>query len=247
MGPTDVTGLTAAARALLLSVMPLACLALLALAAVMVPAGRLARARGLDDVALIEAGLGRDRAAALALTERVGPYIRARVLRASRGRRLAGHDPDDLIHEIWCRLLADDGHKLRMYDPERGKTLGGFVSMIAGQVIGDLVGRDMAQKRRPAGGFTGLDDAPQAAGGARPDETTAERDELAAVWRHLDQTLPDRGRLVLKLLFVDGLAPDQIAEHIGLTSNAVYGWRHKIKKAALEFRRKSARAPAAVS
>lgn len=223
-----------------------ASLALLALSAVMVPAGRLARARALDDVALIREALRGDRAAALALTERVGPYIRARVLRSSRGRRLAGHDPEDLMHEIWCRLLADDGHKLRMYDPERGKTLGGFVNMIAGQVIGDLVQKDSAQKRRPAGGFTGLEAAPHAAGGERPDEKTAEREQLAAVWRHLDETLPPRGRLVFKLLFVDGLPPDEIAERIGLTANAVYGWRHKIKKAAVEFRRKSARpAPSA--
>lgn len=233
--------LTAGARRPLLSGMRPADFALLALSAVMVPAGSLERARQLDDVKLIDAALARDRAAALALTERVGPYIRARVLRASRGRRLAGHGVDDLIHEIWCRLLADDGHKLRMYDPERGKTLGGFVSMIAGQVIGDLLQKDRAQKRRPPGGFASMEDAPHASGGARPDEATADKDELGAVWRHLDETLPARGRLVMKLLFVDGLSTEQIADRIGLSANAVYGWRFKIKKAALEFRKNSAR------
>lgn len=210
---------------------------LAASAAVMVPAGALARARSLDDVALIEAALGRDRAAALALTERIGPFIRARVLRATRGRPLAGHAPEDVMQEVWCRLLADDGRRLRRYDPARGKTLGGFVNMIAAQVMSNLIEEAGAHKRRPEGGFTDLDHAPESTSAApRPDQLTGDRAALRSMWQHLEATLPPAGRLVLQMLYVDQLAADEIARRLGCSPNTVYSWRFKIKKAALAYR-----------
>ncbi len=203
----------------------------------MVPAAALAEARALDDVTLIERALGRDRAAALALTERIGPFIRARVLRATRGRPLAGTGPDDVMQEVWCRLLADDGRRLRLYDPARGKSLAGFVNMVAGQLMANLIEEYGARKRRPEGGFTAIENAAQAANPApRPDRVAAERNELDALWRHLDATLAPAGRLVLKMLYVDRLAPDEIARRLGMSPNTVYSWRFKIKKAAQAFR-----------
>lgn len=210
---------------------------LAASAAVMVPAEALGRARALDDVALISAALGRDRAASLALTERVGPFIRARVLRATRGRPLAGLQPEDVMQEVWCRLLADDGRRLRAYDPARGKTLGGFVNMIAAQVMSNLIEESAARKRRPEGGFTDLEHAPEASSAApRPDQAVQARGALASMWKHLEATLPPSGRLVLQMLYADQLTPDEIARRLGCSPNTVYSWRFKIKKAALAYR-----------
>ena len=176
-----------------------------------------------------------DARARRALAERLGPFIKARVLRATRGARTAGHEVEDLVHEVWTRLLADDARLLREWDPERA-SLPGYVNLLTGQVVSKTRRAASAQRRAPAGGTESFeDDAPLATQAPPPDEVAAERARLRALWAHLEETLPAMGRLVLKLLYVDHRAPNDIARDLNLSVATVHGWRHKIKRAARAF------------
>jgi DNA-directed RNA polymerase specialized sigma24 family protein len=126
----------------------------------------------LSDVALIRAALDGDARAGRALVDRAAPPIRARVLRHVGPRRVAGLDVDDLTHEVWCRLLDDDGRRLRAYDPARGKTLGGYLSMIAGQLVANVAEHGRAQRRSAPGGQVELNDETPAPA-ATPEARTA--------------------------------------------------------------------------
>lgn len=188
-----------------------------------------------DDETLIARAVNGDARAKRALAERLGPYIKARVLRATRGRPVGGHEVEDLLGEVWARLLADDGKLLRAWDASRA-TLPGYVNLITGQTVSKLRRDTSTQKRRPVGGTTSLSDAEAVASAApAPDEHAADRARLEALWQHLEATLPPTGRLVLNMLYVDHRAPGDIARITGLSASTVHGWRFKIKNAAQAF------------
>ena len=86
-----------------------------------------------------------------------------------------GHGVDDLVQEVWLRLLAEDGRLLRRWDAERAG-LPHYVNLIAGQTVAKVAQRGHAQKRRPEGGFADVDDAPEPAQPhADPERRAAER------------------------------------------------------------------------
>ena len=193
------------------------------------------RRDALDDRALIRAALGGDADAGRALVDRAAPAIRARVLRHVRGR-LGGLDVDDLTHEVWCRLLQNGGKRLLAYDPARGKTLGGYLSMVAGQLISNVVEQQRAVKRSAPGGETALDDARQVSEPApSPEETAAAREDLRALFEHLEGALPPKGVRVLYLLYSQGLGVDAAAERMGVKRQVVYNWQHKIRGLARAY------------
>src|SRR5688500_15721273 len=108
---------------------------LLSLLATLLGFGRRATVAS-DDRDLVARALTGDEAAERSLVKRVAPAIRARVLCVTRGRPgPGGTEVEDLIHEVWCRLLENNGRRLRAWDPARGKTLEGYVSLIAGQLV----------------------------------------------------------------------------------------------------------------
>jgi RNA polymerase sigma-70 factor (ECF subfamily) len=196
------------------------------------------RARQLEPLALIHAALEGDRWAAIELSRRVGPAIRARVLRITRGRPTGAVDLEDMVQEVWGRLLANDGRRLRAFDPGRGVSLPGFISLIAGQAVAEIIEAQHAQKRRAPGGTTTIEDARGvAASSPSADRLVGDRTELAALWAHLEAHLPPRGVLVMHLLFVDRLSPADIVARTHMKRATVDSWKFKIKKAALAWRK----------
>lgn len=185
-----------------------------------------------DDVpTMIRQALAGDRRAARRLAERCAPVIRVRVLRMTRGRTgPGGLDTDDLVHEVWCRLLTDDGRRLRSYDPARGKTFEGYISMIAGQLVATVAEHHAAAKRRAPGGHGELEEARHvAAAAADPEANVAGRQAKDALWQHLEAQLSARGRVVLALVYTDGLSVDEAAARMGVKKQVVYNWQHKIR------------------
>ncbi len=191
---------------------------------------------------LIRAALAGDARAGQDLVAQAAPAIRARVLRHTRGRRgPGGLDTDDLTHEVWCRLLSDRGRRLLAYDPARGKTFGGYLSMITGQMISNLAETHGAQKRSAPGGLGALDEGvavPEAK--ASPEVQVDARRALEGLWGALEQELPDRGRVVLRLLYVDGCGPAEAARRMGVKTQVVYNWQHKIRGLAKDWRQAAA-------
>lgn len=180
------------------------------------------------DAALVHRALDRGGRALRGLVERLMPVVRARVR-----RRLGGWSPavrEDAAQEVWVALLADDGKALRGYDPAHGRTLEGFVGMIAERHVIDWVRRQQAAKRGGGAAFT--DDRAlerRAAAGADPESDVVTADLAAALGRHLEATLPEIGMLVFRLVYTDRLPPNDAAEALGVNRQVVYNWQHRIR------------------
>jgi RNA polymerase sigma factor (sigma-70 family) len=192
----------------------------------------------LADSTLIDAALRGERTAVRRLMERLTPVIRARVLRLTRGLPgPGGHDADDLISEVWARLLENDALRLRAFDPTRGKTLEGFVSLIAGQLVITEARAARAEKRGSGRAAEPLD-AADSVPAAQPDAEglMSQAQGFDALWAHLEGQLSDRGRLVLRLVYVDGLSVPEAAAALGVTAQVVYNWQFKIRGLAEAWR-----------
>jgi len=189
-----------------------------------------------EDGELLRRALAGDPKARRRLVERLMPVVRARVRRglARRFSRSASAlEPADLVQEVWLTLMKDDARALRAWEPGRGATLGGYVGMIVEREVGNHLDRITALKR---GGDQRRVDDDAALRGAPPDgdpeRRAAARELLDHLSRHLEQALPEAGRLVLRLLYTDGRSPQEAARMMGTTPNAIYIWQHRIRKAA---------------
>ena len=182
--------------------------------------------------ALIELALRGRRAAVRSLTRRLLPVVHARVnVYFSRrgGQMMDGQDAHDLAQDAWLRLFANDGALLRAYDPERGKSLEGYVGMLVRREL--WIAAERAGRAKRGGGERGaeLNDQTTAGGVDDPERTLVERDLLDRVWAYLESQLPARGALVLRLLYEDDVKPAEAAELMGVKLQVVYNWQHKIR------------------
>lgn len=135
--------------------------------------------------------------------------------------------PED-VQEIRANLLVDltarDMKKLRCYDRSRGQRLSSWIGMLATNAAWDYL---RSLSRRPPN--TGLLEATDL-GDSNPDpaDCLLEREK----WRLVNQTLarfsPSDRRFV-RLFYVDGLSPDEIAETLRISVKTVYTRKHKIR------------------
>ena len=143
---------------------------------------------------------------------------------------------DDLTPEIYLSLLEQDGKLLRAYDHSRGKSLEGYVGMVCRR---ELWRRNRAHLAERRGG--GVDAAPiedaqhEAAATPSPEQAAIGRDLLDGLSAHLIAELPERGQLVLKLVYEDHLGPAEAAKVMGVKTQVVYNWQHKIRGLSRAF------------
>jgi RNA polymerase sigma factor (sigma-70 family) len=189
-----------------------------------------------EEHALIRRAVGGEEPAIAVLVRRLMPVIRARVRRAlsREGARLGPSDGDDLVQEIWLKLVDERGAQLIAYEPDRGASLEGYVGLIAEREIGNLVRKLSTQKR---GGHLiavePAEDLPSST--ANPEEAAAAENLAARLGEHLEALLPARGRLVFRYAFTDELPATEVAKILGVTVQVIYNWQHKIRIAAREF------------
>ena len=189
--------------------------------------------------ALVRRAVGGNAQAVRLLIRQLTPVIRARVrtfLAGRKGRQLDALDADDLVQDIWAKLLHDDARLLRDYDPERGATPQGYVGRLAQREIWNRFQKTLAQK---AGGgrmvlsLEGLD--PSRSGDVTPERTAVARQLLGALSAHLEQVLPERGREVLRLLYTETLPPNEVASRLSVRVQVIYNWQHRIRKESRAF------------
>lgn len=188
------------------------------------------------DLALIDRALRGDATALAALVKRLMPVLFARVRRAcgTTARAHGALDVDDLVQEVWLALVDDDGKLLRAYDPSRGATLEGYVGMVATREVGNIRQRVSAKKR--GAHLRAVEEAPDRPDSRpNPEQDAASRQLAARLGAHLEASLPERGQLVLRYTFNDGLEPAEAAHTMGVSLQVVYNWQHKIRALAREF------------
>ncbi len=188
---------------------------------------------GPDDTRLVRRALAGHRGAMRELVGRLLPVLRARVR-----RRLGPDHPEqeDVVQEIWLRLVSDDGKVLRRYDPRAGTTLEGYAGLVAERQAVSWLRKHTAQRR--GGHLRAVDDAildRRPAPNGDP-AAAAEAHQLAdALGAHLWAHLPEIGRLVLRLTYTDDHPPATAAAQLGVNTQVVYNWQHKIRALVRAF------------
>lgn len=191
-----------------------------------------------DARALIELAFRGRKSAMRTLTRRLLPVVHARVkmyFARRGGRAVDGRDEHDLVQDSWLRLLANQGALLKAYDPNRGKSLEGYVGMVVRREL--WLANERAHRIKRGGGLAPveLNEQIAASNDDSPERTLLERDLLQHVWSHLDTQLPTRGRLVLRLLYEDGMRPADAAQLMGVKLQVVYNWQHRIRGLARDW------------
>lgn len=198
-------------------------------------ATRAVTARDMGDRTTIERALRGDGVAVRALVDVLTPAIQsavARVLLRSGARlgRDVRSDVADLTQEVFERLFADDGRVLREWEPERGASLAGFVKIVAERHALSVL---RSRRRSPFAEETREPEALDRADGSE-ERWLVQRDLLHAVCARLRGTLSEQGMRAFELLFLEEREPEAVGEALGISRDAVYMWRTRIRQAARE-------------
>jgi len=142
----------------------------------------------------------------------------------SRFARSVGSDD---VREVYAQFLlsitARDMHKLRTFAPERGNKLSSWVGMLATNAAWDHL-RTLARAPQPVTlGEAEAMPAPE----ADPFDRLLERERWARVNDAL-QTFSEKDQTFVRLYYMDGLSPEEVAEEMQISVKTVYSKKHKI-------------------
>ena len=141
--------------------------------------------------------------------------------------RFPGSVNSEDVREIYAMFLLSlnkrNMHKLRTFDPERGNKLSSWVGMLATNCAWDYL-RGVARQPQT----TTLADAEQVGSGSdSPYEDLLEKERWGVVNAVLE-SFSSKDRAFVQLYYVDGLSPEEIAEHMAISVKTVYSKKHKI-------------------
>lgn len=185
----------------------------------------------------LERALAGDEAALAAVVDHLTPIVQCRVARGllrRRDRSAPGREVrqevEDLVQEVFLVLFADRGKVLRSWQRERGLSLENFVGLVAERQTASILrsGKRCPWQEDP----TLLEEMDQASTGGGPEESTATREQLRLLWTRMTEQLSPLGRHLFDLLFLQELSPDEVRQATGLSADAVYAWRSRLRRLA---------------
>lgn len=192
-----------------------------------------------DDTAdLLGHALTGDAAALTRLVALLTPVIQARVARtllARRFRLAEGRDVrqevEDLSQEVFLALFSRGGRVLRAWEPERGLSLENFVGLVAERQVLSFL---RSSRRNPWPEETSFADEELDAETVDrgPEEIAASREHLALLLDRLREELSPLGWRLFQLLFIQELSQAEVEVASGLSADAVYAWRSRLRRMA---------------
>lgn len=181
---------------------------------------------------LLERLLASDAVAWRELNHRYARLITSCIQRVvGRFSRRVGADAVEEIYATFSlKLLANDMHKLRSFEPSRGNKLGTWLGMLATHCAYDYL---RGVRREPSA--VCLTEA-ESVGSEREDPCeSAMLNERAELVRQLLSDFSERDRQFVALYFGDGLSPERVAERLGISVKTVYSKKHKIQRKLSEI------------
>lgn len=187
--------------------------------------------------------LAGDGAALDHLVETLTPIIQARVARGlklwlvgSAAGRSVRQEVEDLAQEVFVVLFAEDGKVLRRWQPELGLSLENYVGLVAERQTASVMrsGRRSPWKEDPTFSEELDGEVPE----SDPEEAAASREELRLLVQGLYEILSPLGRRLFDLLYLRQLSVADVAATTGMNTDAVYAWRSRLRRQALDLRRK---------
>jgi RNA polymerase sigma factor (sigma-70 family) len=191
-----------------------------------------------DPSRLVQRALSGDPESLSRLVAVLTPVVQARVARtllAHRHRLAGGRDVrqevEDLSQEVFLTLFSRDAHVLRGWQAERGLSLESFVGLVAERQVLSFLrsGRRNPWKEDPTLMEGELEpEAPESG----PEEAAASREHLSLLLDRLREELSPLGRRLFDLLFLQELSQAEVQAASGLSADAVYAWRSRLRRLA---------------
>lgn len=190
-----------------------------------------------DSTGLVRQALAGDQTALTRLVAGLTPVIQARVARTllARRSRLGGgrdvrQEVEDLTQDVFLSLFSRDAKVLRAWDSERGLSLENFVGLVAErQVVSSLrSGKRNPWKEDPSPAEELEAPAPDSG----PEEVAAGREQLGLLLDRLREEVSPLGWRLFDLLFVQELSLSEVKAESGLSDDAVYAWRSRLRRVA---------------
>ncbi len=182
------------------------------------------------DFALVQRALAGDDAARAELVRLLAPRIQFKVnaalVRRGQPRR---EDVLDLVQEVFLALFEDDAKVLRSWDPKKGAGLRSFVGLVAERAAAGYLrsGKKSGWREHAAEAST----LERAAGAEQGFEArVADRQTLERLLDRLRATLDPRGMQLFRALFVEGRGGAEVGAELGMSTDAVYAWRSRLRR-----------------
>lgn len=155
------------------------------------------------------------------------------VLRGAVRRRLVGpylNFEEDLLQDLLLGLFSDKAHVLRMFDPAKGRSLKNFLYMYASQRSLDWLRRQRRQSREEPSKLVPLDES-------TINDPSVERSSWVEplLERFRKECSPEEINL-LDMFYIQELPVGQIAQRLGISTDALYQRRHRLKMRLLILR-----------
>ena len=188
-------------------------------------------------VGLVGGALAGDRLALTRLVAARTPVVLARVARTLLARRWGRgnvrQDVEDLTQEIFLSLFASEGRVLRSWKADRGLSLENFVGLVSERHVVSFLrsGRRNPWKEDLATDEeldVGVDEP-------GPEQVAAGRQQLRLLLERLRENLSPLGLQLFQLLFVQELSLPEAMAASGLSADAVYAWRSRLRRLAREL------------
>ncbi|HVG08858.1 MAG TPA: hypothetical protein VNM67_14215 [Thermoanaerobaculia bacterium] len=192
-----------------------------------------------DSADLVKRALAGDKTALTRLVAKLTPVIQARVARtllARRSRLGSGRDVrqevEDMSQEVFLSLFTRDAYILRSWQAERGLSLENFVGLVAERhVISVFRGKRNPWKEDP----TAAEDLDVTSPDRGPEEVTASREQLSLLLERLREKLSPLGYQIFVLLFLQEMSVPETMAASGLSADAVYQWRVRLRRLAQQL------------
>ena len=138
--------------------------------------------------------------------------------------RLGTDDVKEIYATLLLQLLANDKHKLRTFDPQRGNRFSSWVGLLAINAAYDHL-RSIRRDAQKAP----LTEA-ESLGTDSPDPSeVCEQHEKARLVATLMADFSAKDRQFVELYFGEGLKPEEVAVRMQISVKTVYSKKHKIQ------------------
>jgi RNA polymerase sigma factor (sigma-70 family) len=204
-----------------------------------------------DTASLTRRALEGDQTALTALVAALTPVVQARVARTLLARRslLAGgrnirQEVEDLSQDVFLALFARDARVLRSWESGRGLSLPNFVGLVAERQVLSFLRSGRRNPWKEEASFT-ENELDAEAPDSGPEEIAASREHLSLLLDRLREELSPLGWQLFDLLFVQELSQAEVQAASGLSADAVYAWRSRLRRLAQKLVAEMSETPAA--
>ena len=171
--------------------------------------------------------------------KRITAAIESCIRRINVGDNCNLYDKHDLVQEVWVRLLSDGGNMLNKYDSDRGASLEYYVSMIARREANNLLRKENTSRRGGQQRVEPPENNMDILAGTSPEPLLEARDIMSRLNRWLRKKRLSGKAVDICVSTIITEEPTKTAARLGITTQRVYNWQHKIRVLSRHFKTKT--------